>query len=166
MLAKSGIVAILFKIINFALILAVFSYVIKKYLLPGLYDRIERYQVYIKNLISRRNESQQLYSKLVKRLHEQEAEIKNLEAKLEYWRSSCEQEQHDELICVRIIEKDIKKKRLVQQENLKKEIMANTVLPSALVQAKEELTNRFEPEISKDAKEYIEQLLSFMKSIS
>jgi len=153
---------VLFKLINFVLVIAILTYVVKKYVLPSFKDKVISYKAYFNKLVQQRNDDAVLYQQLIKQTEQQAIEIEQLSQKLTQWQKAIEQcrmvqDQQQELIRSHRIQK-----RALQQETIGFIKASTVILPEALHETAQKLQKEFMEDEQK-GQEYINQLLVYMK---
>lgn len=151
------IVEIVFRFINFFVIIGIFAFIIKKYFLPLLYSlQLAEIQV-VKDL----QKSVQLLSRnyrFAQNESEKEQQVQAaLKEKVMRWRAQVEEEQQ-QLMDDRSERYDALVAKLKKQlKNVKEQMILNRVLPQALEEARAQLEEKYA--IEQSQQQYIEHTL-------
>lgn len=156
-----NIISIAFRIINFGIIVFIFVYATKKYLLKAVKERIFARNSYFqnlkKNLDNYINRSRNLDTEII----EQEQLSKRLINKIEIWNNSFENLQAKKIEELALIKEKINHKLLIQENNVTLDNIRKTILPDVIKKAQDKLTQDFESVQKKQI--YQNELITLMK---
>ncbi|OGB84559.1 hypothetical protein A3F66_03550 [candidate division TM6 bacterium RIFCSPHIGHO2_12_FULL_32_22] len=158
---SNSIVEIIFKFINFLIILFIMGYFFRKSSLPGIKLALQDKLNYIVSLRDKIKFNSTEIEKLDFDIEKNKHEIKNLDDKLSNWNNSCILQKENEALSAQKIEILINDKRVFQQENFDKFIAKKTVIPAVIKESEAKLVAIFKDE--KKSKKYMNDLLGFMK---
>ncbi|OGB83056.1 hypothetical protein A3F66_04815 [candidate division TM6 bacterium RIFCSPHIGHO2_12_FULL_32_22] len=159
---SNSVIEIIFKIINFFIILFIIAYFFKKSSLPGIKLALQEKINYILSLRDKIKFNSSEIKKLDSDIEENKHEIQDLDDKLSSWSNSCILQKENEILSAQEIENLINDKRVFQQENFDKFIAKKTVIPKVIKESETELITIFKDE--KRSKKYINDLLDFMRT--
>src|SRR3990167_3328907 len=159
---SNSVVEIIFKFINFLIILSVIGYFFRKSALPGIKSALQDKLNYILSLRDKIKFNYTEIEKLDFDIEENKHEIKDLDDKLSSWNKSCILQKENETLSAQKIENLINDKRVFQQENFDKFIAKKTVIPAVIKESEAKLITIFKDE--KRSKKYINDLLDFMRT--
>src|SRR3990167_4918756 len=158
---SNSIVEIIFKFINFLIILFIMGYFFRKSSLPGIKLALQDKLNYIVSLRDKIKFNYTEIEKLDFDIEKNKHEIKDLDDKLSSWNKSCILQKENEALSAQKIEILINDKRVFQQENFDKFIAKKTVIPAVIKESEAKLVAIFKDE--KKSKKYMNDLLGFMK---
>ena len=158
---SNSVVEIIFKFINFLIILFIMGYFFRKSSLPGIKLALQDKLNYIVSLRDKIKFNSTEIEKLDFDIEKNKHEIKNLDDKLSNWNNSCILQKENEALSAQKIEILINDKRVFQQENFDKFIAKKTVIPAVIKESEAKLVAIFKDE--KKSKKYMNDLLGFMK---
>lgn len=143
MVLTEQMITVLFKFLNFVLLLGLMLYGVKVYLLPGLKEQLTKYRAYLEGLRRSHRALQKDANVLKKGMSEDEEQQERLKKQVKQWRTVV-QEQRDDLVREREERKEALLKRF--KENKEQISLYRTykqVVPEAIEQSRKELTKQF-----------------------
>ena len=161
MLQADEIIFIVFKFINFFILIFIFYYLYKKYIFFGLKSSVERQVGSVRSLKELINSKKSHIDYLGKDYLLQENSIDDLNAKLSLWSRSCLEDKDKQELLIQEVQKELNDKRIIQQENFGRLQLNSIVIPQAIERAEIELKKKFEDD-QKAALKYIKDIVNFM----
>ena len=161
---NSEIISIVFRIINFVIIIFFFIILYKRYIHKNIKDQILKQINYLSNLKESNNKLLQRSLDLNKEIFFQENLSKDLNIKIKKWKSAFDLKQKIKTQEFQIIKQEIERKLKIKEEYITLNYLKNEILTDVINRSGINLKKEFESE--NNIKEYERELFEFMKKNS
>ncbi len=155
------VIAFVFRLINFAVLITVFYYLFKKYLLPTIQQSISDKKQHIQNLIDQQEVLEINQQEMDTILMQQAQLCANLKEQISQWRGRVELELAQRMQAKKELEEKLERLAHRKSDWLKQESIRKRVFPKAIAQARNDLYKKFSNE--QHAKTFLDKILVGMK---
>jgi len=141
---------IIFKILNFAVLIALAWYAIKRYLVPLTYRAMQEYDDFLIQLLTKKRQFQEKEDIVRSQMHQQDLFFLDIEKKFALWKLALEKEQakKDKQQC--ILEQEIHDITAQRVYNLQTKLAQKQLFPKIIQEATSEIKQYYaDPEIQK-----------------
>lgn len=151
------VIAIIFRIINFAIVLLIFAYLFWSKALPVIKEKIKQKKQELSDLQQQQENLLKQHALLEKEIKDQDIFIRLIFEKIERWRSSFNREQNSKQLEHKILEHKILQNSKIRQRELEIHAFKEAVGLQAIRQAKEKLQDIFSD--SSQGKRYVSTII-------
>ncbi len=138
------LVTIIFRLLNFALLIGFFVYIFKRYIYQNISDQIAEKESFIHGLIQNNKVLEEQQHDLEMRITQQESKCKELVQKTMLWQQAVTQEKQAWTVLQDAVIRDRAQRVKLQQESLEKDRLKRVVLPHVLTESQKKLQQEFE----------------------
>jgi hypothetical protein len=153
-----------FRILNFGILIYLFAYIFKNYILKNIKEQISLKNTYLYNLKKRCSDLKERSHELDNEVKTQEQLSQNLLEKVKKWKSKFEQREKEKLQEHVALQQKINENLKIQEENVTLDYIKKDILPEVISNAETKLKKDFE--LTENVKNYENKLIEFLnKSI-
>lgn len=154
-------ITILFRLLNFAALIALFAYIFKKYMRHDIEQAIEHHRLEETNITNQIEENTLHGSKLSEEIRQQENLCQHLIARANQWKLAFGQEQQKKQLEIHAIQQKCLERIQRQARAIERERIIQAVLPKAVEKAQAQLMQSFTQENKN--RQFIDDIIAHMK---
>lgn len=155
------VISIIFRIINFSLIIALFVYLFRTYVVTMIKEAIQRDDALEQERHRKKKSLEHEVKLLDKQMQEQAHLCDHLMKKVKQWDEIFKENEHSKAKEQKTIQEEIQKKMNVQVEQIEKRRVYKQVVPQALDKARNELEAKYKEK--ENGEHFLNYLMRFME---
>ena len=139
-----SLLIIIFKILNFVVLLLLARYAIERYLVPFVYKAMQEYDNFLIQLLTKKRHFQEQENLVRAKVHEQDLFFLDIEKKFALWKQALEKEQakKDKQQC--LLEQEIHDITAQRLYNLQTKLAQKQLFPKIIQEAESEIVHYYD----------------------
>lgn len=138
-----ALLIIIFKLLNFAVLLILAQYAIKHYLVPFAHAGMQQYDNFLIQLLAKKRNFQEQENLVRAKVHEQNLFFLDIEKKFAVWKEALEKEQAQKNIQQCILEKEIHDITVQRLYNLQTKLAQKQLFPQIIQEVEQEIVQHY-----------------------
>lgn len=155
------LINLIFSFLNFLLLIAVFYYVIQRFIVPAVVNMIKIYDAFIHRLQYDRQEVISDYQLILKNIDEQEEQFQVVQVKFLVWEKKCNDMRLERLAQQKKVERVLHDRFVIRSQVVMNELAIKNQLPNILDQVTQQLQSEYQ--VIEFQKKYTKDLIDLMK---
>ena len=155
---------VVFRFLNFLVLMAVFYYGIKRFMIPAVLKMIAMYDQFILNLKNERQIVAVECQSISEKTDLQELKFESIQTKFLLWEKKCEDQKVVRVVELQKVEKNIHNRFDIRSQVVMNELAIKEQLPYILDRVTQQLQVKYHE--AESQKKYTEDLIHVMKELS
>lgn len=161
MLDDMSYVSIFFRIFNFGITIAIFTYIFKNYIRKNIIQKIKERLSYLSNISAEKENLELNIENTRTEISQQDKLAKNLLKNLDKWRNDIEYQNAEKLKEYDLIKAEIENKQLIKNNSLSQRYIYKLVMPDIIETNRLKILEDFAED--KEAQNYQKAIIKFIK---